>query len=100
MVPMTAVLVAGGLASRQLVPIVGPRRLLVIGALIAAAGIAWLAWLPAHPVYLTHILGPTLLADAGISLMLLSVTLTATTGVNPKDAGAASGLLNNDRLGL
>jgi hypothetical protein len=42
-------------------------------------------------------IGPTLVAGVGISLMLLPVTLSATTGVNPKDAGAAAGLLNTAR---
>jgi oleandomycin transport system ATP-binding protein len=75
MVPATVLMVIGGLASRQLIPVVGPRRLLVIGALFAAAGIAWLVQVPVHPAYLTHILGPSLVAGAGISLMLLPLTL-------------------------
>lgn len=97
MLPMTVVLVAGGLASRRLVPVVGHRRLLVIGGLIATAGIAWMSRAPAHPAYLTHILGPALVAGVGTSIMLLPVTLTATAGVDPEDAGAASGLLNTAR---
>jgi MFS family permease len=97
LLPITVVLVAGGLASRQLVPVVGPRRLLVIGGLTAAAGTAWLALAPARPAYLTHILGPSLVAGAGISFMLLAVTLAGTAGVGPSDAGAAAGLLNTSR---
>ena len=97
LVPMTVILVAGGLASRKLVPLVGARLLLVTGALVTTAGLAWLAWLPTHLAYLAHILGPTLIAGAGVSLMLLPVALTATNGVDPKDAGAASGLLNTAR---
>jgi MFS family permease len=94
---MTVVLIVGGLASRKLVPIVGPRLLLVIGGLITAVGIAWLAGVTTHPAYLTHILGPTLVAGLGMSLMLLAVTLVGTTGVTHKDAGAAAGLLNTSR---
>ena len=97
MLPMTVVLITGGLASRKLVPIVGLRLLLVIGGLITAAGIAWLGTVPTHPAYLTHILGPTLVAGIGMSLMLLAVTLVGTTGVSHKDAGAAAGLLNTSR---
>jgi EmrB/QacA subfamily drug resistance transporter len=97
LLPITVILVAGGLASRQLVPVVGPRLLLAAGGLGAAAGIAWLARAPAHPAYLTHILGPSLVAGAGISLMLLAVTLAGTAGVGPEDAGAAAGLLNSSR---
>ena len=97
LLPITVVLIAGGLASRQLVPVLGPRRLLVIGGLTAAAGTAWLALAPARPAYLAHILGPSLVAGAGISFMLLAVTLAGTAGVDPGDAGAAAGLLNTSR---
>ena len=97
MLPMTAVMVAGGLTARTLLGVVGPRRLLVSGSLIASAGLAWLSRLPAHPAYLTHLLGATLVTGAGISLMLLPTTAMATAGVDPRDAGAASGLLNTAR---
>jgi EmrB/QacA subfamily drug resistance transporter len=97
LLPTTVILIVGGLASRQLIPVVGPRRLLAIGGLITAAGIAWLALVPAHPAYLTHILGPGLVAGVGLSLMLLAATITGTTGVEPKDAGAAAGLLSTSR---
>lgn len=97
MLPTTAILIVGGLASRQFVPIVGPRLLLLIGGFITAASLVWLTGVPTHPAYLAHILGPALVAGVGMSLMLLPVTLTGTAGVNPKDAGAAAGLLNTSR---
>lgn len=97
MLPTTVIIIIGGLAARQLVPIVGPRLLLVTGGLLTAAGIAWLVLVPTHPAYLTHILGPALVAGAGLSLMLLPVTLAGTTDIDPEDAGAAAGLLNTAR---
>lgn len=97
MLPMTIIFIVGGLASRRLIPLIGGRRVLVIGGLIAVAGIVWMAQAPADPSYLAQLLGPTLVAGGGISLMLLPITLAATTGVDPKDAGAASGLLNTGR---
>ena len=96
-VPTTVILIAGGLASRQLVAVVGRRLQLLIGGVITAAGTGWLALAPAHPAYLAHILGPALVAGAGLSLMLLPVTLAGTAGVAPRDAGAAAGLLNTSR---
>jgi EmrB/QacA subfamily drug resistance transporter len=97
LLPTTVILIAGGLAARRLVPVAGPRLLLLAGGLITAASFAWLAGVPAHPAYLAHILGPALIAGVGLSLMLLPVTLTGTAGVDPKDAGAAAGLLNTSR---
>jgi EmrB/QacA subfamily drug resistance transporter len=97
LVPITVVIIAGGLASRSLMSTVGRRPLLVLGALLTAAGTVLLTSAPTHPAYLAHILGPSLIAGIGISLMLPPITLTATIGVDPEDAGAAAGVLNTSR---
>lgn len=97
LLPTTVILIAGGLASRLLVAIVGPRLLLFIGGLITSASLVWLTGVPTHSAYLAHILGPAVVAGIGLSLMLLPVTLSGTAGVDPKDAGAAAGLLNTSR---
>jgi EmrB/QacA subfamily drug resistance transporter len=97
MLPTTVVMVGGGLASSRLIPVVGPRLLLLAGGLITAAALAWLTALPTHSAYPAHILGPALLAGIGMGLMLLPTTLSGTNGVPAKDAGAAAGLLNSAR---
>ncbi|MCK9893431.1 MFS transporter [Frankia sp. AgB32] len=97
MLPVTVVFIIGGITARQLMPVVGPRNLLVAGGLLAAAGIAWLGTLPTHSAYVSHILLPNLVGGFGISIMLLAVTISGTAGVDPKNAGAASGLLNTSR---
>ncbi|MEV7612154.1 MFS transporter [Streptomyces sp. NPDC089799] len=97
MLPITVVFIAGGLTSRRLISVVGPRPLLVAGGLLATAGIAWLSTISTDSSYPSHILGPNLVAGFGISLMLLAVTISGTVGVEPKNAGAASGLLNTSR---
>jgi EmrB/QacA subfamily drug resistance transporter len=97
MLPTTVILIAAGLASRQLVPVLGRRLLLLIGGLITAASVGWLTTAPAHPAYLSHLLGPSLIAGVGMGLMLLPITLTGTASVDSKDAGAAAGVLNTSR---
>ena len=97
MLPITVIFIVGGLTSRQLIPKVGARPLLVVGGLIATAGIGWLATIPTDSAYVTHILGPNLVGGFGVSIMLLAVTIGGTAGVDPKNAGAASGLLNTSR---
>ena len=97
LVPITIVLVAGTLLSRPLLPVIGPRVLLAGGALITAAGLIWISGLPTHSAYPVHVLGPTVVAGFGISCMLLSVTVAATSGVDPKNAGSASGLITTSR---
>lgn len=97
MLPITVIFIVGGLTSRQLLPKLGPRPLLVAGGLIATAGIVWLATIPTHSAYVSHILGPNLVGGFGVSIMLLSVTVSGTAGVDQENAGAASGLLNTSR---
>ncbi|RKT88984.1 drug resistance transporter, EmrB/QacA subfamily [Saccharopolyspora antimicrobica] len=97
LVPMSVFVIGGGLAARQLLPKLGTRALLAIGGLVTAAGLAWMALMPAYPAYLTHVLGPTLVCGLGLSFMLPAATVTSTTGVKREDVGAASGLLNMSR---
>ncbi|MFD3374455.1 MULTISPECIES: DHA2 family efflux MFS transporter permease subunit [unclassified Streptomyces] len=98
MVPVTLIVIVGGFVSRKVVLVLGPRNLIIMGGLVVAAGMAWLAAVPARPpVFLAHILGPTLIVGIGLGFLLLSITLTGTSDVDPEDAGAASGLLNTSR---
>jgi len=97
LLPFTAALLAGTFTSRRLLPVAGPRRLVVAGALVTTAGLAWLSALSDTPSYMVDVLGPTVVAGAGMSLMVLPVTVAATAGVAPGDAGLASGLLNTGR---
>ncbi|MET8197069.1 MFS transporter [Micromonospora sp. NPDC005222] len=97
LLPVTVVFVIGGLTSRHLVPKFGSRPVLVAGGLIATVGILWLATVPTHSAYVTHILLPNLVGGFGVSVMLLAITISGTTGVDAENAGAASGLLNTSR---
>ena len=97
LVPMTIVLVAGTLLSRPLLPRIGPHALLAGGGLVAAGGLAWMSCLPTRSAYLVHVLGPTVVTGFGVSCMLLAVTVAATSGVDPGNAGAASGLMTTSR---
>ncbi|WIV54011.1 MFS transporter [Amycolatopsis nalaikhensis] len=93
LLPMVAVISVGVLLSQRLIPTIGARRLLVIGAIGAALGLAWLGQLPAHDGYVTHVLLPTVLVGAGTSLTMMPAIVAATSGIDPRDAGIASGLI-------
>jgi EmrB/QacA subfamily drug resistance transporter len=95
MVPMTLLMVVGSFVCRALVPVLGVRKLTLAGALPTAAGLGWLTAIPAQsPTYLVHVLGPTLLIGAGLGLILLPATISATAGLAPHEAGLASGIVN------
>lgn len=97
LVPMSVVLTAGAIASKSLLPRFGARRLIVTGGLVMAVALLWLATLPDHSSYLTHVLGPTLLWAAGASIVTMPCIALATSDVDPAHAGLASGLVNTAR---
>ncbi|MGK3204299.1 DHA2 family efflux MFS transporter permease subunit [Amycolatopsis sp. MEPSY49] len=94
LLPMVSVISIGVLASQKLIPVIGPRPMVIAGCLVAAAGLVWVARLPAHTGYVGDVLLPTMVIGAGTSLTMMPAIVAATTGVAPRDAGVASGLLN------
>jgi EmrB/QacA subfamily drug resistance transporter len=81
------------IASR-LMPFVAPRALMAPGAVVAAAGMGVLAFGPAGAGYLGHVLPAEVLLGAGISCVMVPAFSTATLGVDPRQAGAASAIVN------
>ncbi|TXS15694.1 MFS transporter [Streptomyces sp. wa22] len=84
---------SAGLAS-QLLPRWGPKPFMVTGAILAAGGLAWLTQTDVNSTYLGSILGPILVFGSGMGMQFVSLTLMAVSGVEPREAGAASGVLN------
>ncbi|WP_454337614.1 MFS transporter [Streptomyces glaucescens] len=92
--PVSAVIAVGaGLASR-LLPRFGPKPFMVTGAVLAAAGLAWLTRTDVHSTYAGSILGPILVYSLGMGMEFVSLTLMALSNVATHETGAASGLLN------
>jgi EmrB/QacA subfamily drug resistance transporter len=90
---MGAIMVMSG-ASAQLVPRIGARPLLITGSAAVAGGLLWLSRISEHSHYTTGLLGPTLLAGAGLGMLFMPLAVTALSGVRPAVAGVASSLLN------
>lgn len=87
----------GALAGTQLVAKIGPRRQLLVGPLMAAAGLFWLTALGADSGYWSHIFGPLVLMGIGLGLSFVPMTIAATSGVPVHQAGLASALINTTR---
>ena len=92
--PMMAAIMATSGASAQLIPKIGARPLLITGSAAAAAGMFWLSRIGEHSSYAAGLLGPTLVAGAGLGLLFMPLTLVALSRVPDADAGVASSLLN------
>jgi EmrB/QacA subfamily drug resistance transporter len=92
--PLTLTLFAMTQIVPTLVPRFGNRRLLTAGLTIAAAGMAWLSRLDPGTPYFPGLLLPMLLLGLGIGLAFGPLTGAGIAGVEDRDAGAASGLVN------
>jgi EmrB/QacA subfamily drug resistance transporter len=92
--PITAAIVMTSQFAARSLPRIGPKRLMAVGALLAAAGLAWLTQVTVTSGYLDGILGPMLLFGLGMGLLFVPLTIVAVSGVAPHEAGAASSLLN------
>jgi len=92
--PYTAgVVVASGMAA-QLVPRIGARALLLVGAAATAGGLYWQSLITEHSSYAGAVLGPTLTDGVGTGLLFVPLTLLALARVREQETGVASSVLN------
>jgi predicted MFS family arabinose efflux permease len=95
--PLALASLCAALSSARFVARLGVRRQLVLGLLLAAAGLAWLAQLGPGDPYWSHLFWPEVLTGTGFGLSFVPMTLGATGGIPANQAGLASGLLNTAR---
>ena len=95
--PQTVLIAAGAQVTSRLVPRFGPRPLIVLGTLVAAAGLAWLAQISVSSTFVADLLGPYVLIGLGMGLAVTPIAVAGTAGVPREEAGLASGLLNTSR---
>jgi EmrB/QacA subfamily drug resistance transporter len=88
-----AVGIAAGVSS-QLHSRVGTRPVIVVGAVIAAAGMYWLSRIPTNGSFLSNLLPGMLVLSLGIGPVFVGVTTAANAGVPADKAGLAASLLN------
>jgi EmrB/QacA subfamily drug resistance transporter len=95
--PMPLAIIIGTQISSRLVDRVGSRALLVAGPLIAAFGLFLLSRVNVTSSYALHIGLAGAIITFGIGMSFVPITLSATGGVDRRDAGLASGLINTTR---
>jgi EmrB/QacA subfamily drug resistance transporter len=95
--PSTLGIVVGAQAGSRLLPRVGVRPLLVLGAAMAAGALLWLTRVTPDGTYPATLLGPTVLGPLGLGLAFTPIAFAATAGVPSDQAGLASGLVNTTR---
>jgi EmrB/QacA subfamily drug resistance transporter len=77
---------AGRIADR-----VGERPLVVVGLLLQAIGMAWIALIAAPGLSYAELVAPMSIAGVGFAIAIPAVTKSVTSNVAPPDIGKASG---------
>jgi EmrB/QacA subfamily drug resistance transporter len=92
--PLAITIIISAGAASQLVTRIGFKPTLIGGLLLVAVGLAWFSQISADGTFLADMLGPSILAGAGLGFSFVPVTIAAVTGTRPHEAGLASGLIN------
>jgi hypothetical protein len=99
--PMTLINFAVALAIPRFSRVVPTSVLLAAGTATTLAGMAWLSRAGADGPYLASAAAPMFLIGAGQGLAFAPLTSSGIAGVDPADAGAASGVVNTaHQLGM
>jgi EmrB/QacA subfamily drug resistance transporter len=90
------IIVAAGLGG-QLVTRFGFKPILAAGMAFVGAGLVWFSIVSVGGGFLTDILGPSVLAAIGLGFGFVTSTIAAVSGVNEREQGLASGLINTSQ---
>jgi MFS family permease len=77
----------------KLLPRLGAKPLLIAGAALMTVTMLWLTQLDADGSYWTTVFGPLLVFGIGMGLSFMPLNVTILAGVEPRDSGSASGIL-------
>jgi EmrB/QacA subfamily drug resistance transporter len=91
----TAVISAG--VAQALVTRVGVKPILSLGLALMTAAMLWYTQIPADGSYTSDLLPGYLLVGVGIAFSFVPVTIAALAGVEEREAGLASGLINTSQ---
>jgi EmrB/QacA subfamily drug resistance transporter len=88
----TAVAWAG--LAQYLATKIGPKPVMAMGFVAMTAGMLWYTQVPTHGSFATSLLPGYLLVGLALPFTWIPVSIAALAGVQPEEAGLASGLLN------
>jgi EmrB/QacA subfamily drug resistance transporter len=99
-VALTLSIIGFSAVSQALVTRIGIRVVLSVGMALSATGLVLYAQLPVHGTYFSNLFPAFILSGIGLAFAFVPMSIGALTGVQPDDAGVASGLLNtNQQIG-
>lgn len=92
--PFSISLVVVTQIAARLLPRTGPRPLIIIGMMLATAGLLLLTTIDGSTSWVGGALVPEILMGVGLGLVFMPMNTAALTGIAPDDAGIASAVLN------
>ena len=90
------IVISAGLASR-FAPKLGVRPVAIFGMIVTAAGMLLLTQISVGGTYVSDLLPGLVVTSLGLGFVFVPLTLVATTGLEDKDQGLASGLFNTSQ---
>jgi EmrB/QacA subfamily drug resistance transporter len=95
--PVTfCIVIAAGIAQVAIAKL-GVRLVALVGMVMAATGLFYLAGIPVHGSYLPDVFPGIVIMALGMGFTFVPITLIATTNIDASDAGLASGLFNTSQ---
>jgi EmrB/QacA subfamily drug resistance transporter len=95
--PLAVSIIVSAAVGSQLVTRVGFKPVLAAGMALIAAALVWFSQVSTDGAFAADILGPSLLAAAGLGFAFVTTTIAAVSGVRDEEAGLASGLINTSQ---
>src|SRR5262245_45772758 len=92
--PMTVALFAMVRIVPKIIARIGAKQLMVAGVGLAVISMIWLSRIGSSTQYWPEIVLPMFLLGLGMGVAFIPLTTASLAGVEPRDAGAASGLVN------
>jgi EmrB/QacA subfamily drug resistance transporter len=95
--PLALMIIVAAALGGQLVTRLGFKPILAAGMLLVALGLVWFSRVSVGGGFISDILGPSLLAAIGLGLGFVTSTIAAVSGVEEREQGLASGLINTSQ---
>jgi predicted MFS family arabinose efflux permease len=95
--PLAVTIIAASAAGSQLVTRVGFKPVLAAGMGLIALALIWFSQVSVGGGFASDILGPSLLAATGLGFAFVTTTIAAVSGVQERESGLASGLINTSQ---
>jgi EmrB/QacA subfamily drug resistance transporter len=92
---LTSIALAG--LSQMIVTRISPGPVMGFGMALIAGGILWATQVPVHGHFWSALAGPFFITGAGTAFSFIPISIAGLAGVDEREAGLASGLLNTSQ---